>query len=46
MTDQNQQYLKYGLRQATSGELLNRWLADIGPRLKDLGLAMPPVPTA
>ncbi|EKV30713.1 Phenylacetic acid catabolic protein [Caenispirillum salinarum AK4] len=45
-TDQSQQYLKYGLRQATSGELLNRWLVDIGPRLKGLGLTLPPVPTA
>jgi 1,2-phenylacetyl-CoA epoxidase catalytic subunit len=46
VTDQSQQYLKYGLRTATSGELLNRWLADIEPRLTDLGLTLPPVPTA
>lgn len=44
-SDHGNQYLKYGLRSRTSAELLNHWLADIGPRLKALTLDMPPIPS-
>lgn len=39
------QYARFGLRRASGPELLNRWLADISVRLKDLGLSLPPIPS-
>lgn len=45
-SDHGAQYRKYGLRKNSSAELLNRWIADLEPRLKALKLSMPPVPPA
>ncbi len=45
-SDHGAQYRKYGLRKNSSAELLNRWIADLEPRLKALKLTMPPVPPA
>lgn len=39
------QYIRYGLRQHGSGELLNRWVADVSGKLKALGLETPPIPS-
>jgi len=35
---------QFGLRHHTNVELLNRWVADIRPRLDALGLEQPPIP--
>ncbi len=35
---------QFGLRRRTNAELLNRWLAQVNPRLAALGLSAPPVP--
>lgn len=45
-SDHGAQYRKYGLRKTSSAELMNRWIADLEPRLKALKLSMPPVPPA
>lgn len=45
-SDHGQSYLKYGLRTASSAELLNRWVGEAGKRLSAVTLSLPAVPPA
>ncbi|HEX6012703.1 MAG TPA: Phenylacetic acid catabolic protein [Geminicoccaceae bacterium] len=40
-SDRFETYKKYGLRQRSNAELLERWRADVAPILADLGLRVP-----
>jgi 1,2-phenylacetyl-CoA epoxidase catalytic subunit len=39
-----ERYRQFGLRTQTNAELLNRWVANIDPRLTALDLTPPPIP--
>ena len=41
VSDRFETYRKYGLRQRTNRELLERWRAEVAPVLADLGLQVP-----